>query len=193
MGALIKYPKKVSDAEKKASKRRYEIQRQVWMEPDMFYSVAFMSLSGKAKWVLLRFRQKRVWSNVGKGRKAKHIYTDNNLVFTYGEAYHFKISQSQFHSIIKKLVELGFIDVEHQGGFYGRDYSRYCLSERWRDFGKPSFCKVEKERVLQAGLDVRSHQKKKLENATGSSNHTSVENRSCSQSIVFERVTETRN
>jgi len=57
-------------------------------------------------------------------------------------------------------VEVGFLDVDHQGGFYGRDYSRYRLSARWRDYGTPDFRVRKKERVLQPGLDVQSHKAK---------------------------------
>ena len=66
-------------------------------------------------------------------------------------------------------MELGFIDVEHQGGGLARDYSLYALSERWRDYGTVNFEEVTKKRVLQPGLDVQSW-KRKSEKATDKRN-----------------------
>lgn len=175
MDSLIKYSAKGFEGAEKAPKKRYLIRREAWIEPDMFYSEAFKGLSSKAMWVLLRFRQKRTWLKV-KGKKKKPVYNNKGIAFTYDEAVYFSISQSQFHTIIKKLVEVGFIDVDHQGGFFGRDVSKYNLSDRWRDFGKPTFKKVEKKRVLQAGLDVRSWQMRKEKNATEKRKEMTAEN-----------------
>jgi len=178
MGSVTKYPATGLANEVKAPKKNYQIRNAVWLESEMFYSKAFRSLSAKGIWVLMRFYQKRKWNNVGRGKKAKNVYTTNNLVFTYDEAQWFGISQSSFHDIIKKLVELGFIDVEHQGGCYGRDYSRYAISDRWEKYGQAAFVKVEKKRVLQPGLDVRSRMKK-LKKATESHSVPSTETHSC--------------
>lgn len=139
--------------------KKYPIKRFIVIENDMFCSSAFKSLSAQGMWVLLRFLQKREWNR--KGKKGKwEGYRDLPLAFTYAEAEAFGISTSQFHSIIKRLVEVGFIDVDHQGGFYGKDYSRFRLSARWRDYGTPEFRVRKKERVLQPGLDVQSHKAK---------------------------------
>ena len=50
----------------------------------------------------------------GSSRKEK-IYLKDNLAFTYTEAEHFGISRSRFHTIIKELVEKGFIDIDYTG------------------------------------------------------------------------------
>jgi len=161
-----------------SQKKKYNLKkRKVYIEGDLFESEAYKALSAKAAWVLLRFLQKREWSYPGK-KKSNPIYNNKGLVFTYDEANYFGISTSYFNDIIKKLVAVGFIDIEHQGGFFGRDFSRYSLSERWRDYGTPGFKKVEKKRVLQAGLDVRSWQNKKTKNATEKRSYVTTENRS---------------
>jgi len=59
-------------------------------------------------------------------------------------------------------VEVGFLDVVHQGGWYqkherDKDYSVYKLSERWRKYGTPDFEKVEKQKVLPAGFHIRAN------------------------------------
>lgn len=161
--------------------KNYKIKVSVWLECEAIYSQAFRCLSAKAVWVLLRFLQKRTWSYADK-RRRKRIYNNNGLVFTYDEANYFGIKTSTFCGIIKKLVGVGFIDIEHQGGVYGKDYSRYNLSERWRRYGTPEFNEVIKKRVLQRGLDVRSHQRRKLKLATDSCSYVTTEN--CSYEAI---------
>jgi len=161
--------------------KKYEIKVNVWLEHEMIYSKPFHLLSAKASWVLLRFLQKRSWSYADK-RKRKWIYDGKGLVFTYVEANHFGISNSTFLTIIKKLVKLGFIDIDHQGGAYGKDYSRYNLSDRWRKYGTTEFKEVIKKRVLQRGLDVRSHQRAKLKITTENRSDVTTEN--CSYEAV---------
>lgn len=169
MGSIVKYPGIGVEANMTSpAKRKYNLNVEIRIDNKLFTSIPFGMLSGTAMWVMLRFLQKRKWHYEGRGSKKTTVYHNSQLVFTYDEAIFFGISQSQFHVIIKKLVELGFIDVEHQGGCYGRDFSRYTLSERWKDYGKTSFIKVEKKRVLQPGLDVRSRMNKKKK-ATGNS------------------------
>jgi len=135
-------------------------------------SDAFRKLSATGMFVLLRFLQKRSWTKMKatKSSKKRVIYHDYDLTFTYAEANALGISTSQFHVVIKKLIELGFIDVEHQGGGVGRDCSKYALSGRWKDYGAAFFEKVEKPKRIWRGRDVRSNMER-LEKTTG--------NRSC--------------
>ena len=133
-------------------KSKYTLKRNIFIESEMLDSEVFKKLSGKAKNVLLRFLQKRTWN--GKGKKKKYI--NSGLVFTYTEANELGISTSQFHTITKKLYENGFIDIDHQGGGLARDYSRYSMSERWRDYGTVNFKLVTKKRTLWPNQDVHS-------------------------------------
>jgi len=153
-------------------KKKFKLKRKAWIEPEMMESEAFHLLSGKAMWVLLRFLQKQTWEKrrvPGSSRK-ENFYIKDGLAFTYTEAIYFGISRSRFHTIIKELVARGFIDVEYQGGGLGRDYSRYRLSDRWRQWGTSNFEEVTKKRVLQAGLDVQSWKKAKLKKSTENRN-----------------------
>jgi len=108
-------------------------------------------------WVLLRFLQKRTWTTIKSRNRRKPIYDNAPLSFPYSEAEAFDISTAQFHRILKSLVEQGFLDPEHRGGAYARDYSTYRLSERWRQFGKDNFQHMTLGRVLLPGQDVQSH------------------------------------
>jgi predicted transcriptional regulator len=134
---------------------KYQIRRDVYIEWEILESEAFKQLSATGIRVLLRFLQKRTWTKARRKGK-KPDYNNGGLAFTYAEAEALDISTSQFHTIIKKLVEVGFLEVEHQGGIHKNDYSRYALSERWRAYGTDAFKAVEKKRVLWKGHDVRS-------------------------------------
>jgi DNA-binding PadR family transcriptional regulator len=144
----------------------FNLRRDVLLTWEILDSEAFKALSTSAIRVLLRFLQKRTWEKRKvKGRK-KIVYSNDALAFTYAEAAFLGIKNTAFYESIRRLVEVGFIDVDHQGGCYGKDYSRYSLSERWRDYGTDNFKKIEKKRSLQRGLDVRSNMMKKIKAPT---------------------------
>ena len=152
-----------------AKKKKFLLQRDIYFSWEILESTAFKTLSAKGIHVLLRFLQKRTWTK--PKREKKRVFNNSGLSFTYAEANELGISTSQYHTILRKLVEVGFIDIEHQGGGLARDYSRYGFSDRWRDYGTPVFKKVLKPRKLQQGLDVQSWKRQKIKKAT--------ENRSC--------------
>jgi hypothetical protein len=90
------------------------------------------------------------------------IYSDEDFIFPYAEAAFLGIGTTQYCKNIKKLIEVGFLDLVHQGGWYQKherekDYSVYKLSERWRDYGTNEFVKVEKEKVLPKRFHIREH------------------------------------
>lgn len=139
-------------------KNKYRIRRDVYVPWEILESEAFGKLSATAIRVLLKFLQKRTWITMRK----KTIYENGGLVFTYTEAEGMGVSRSMFNNIIHKLIEVGFIDIEHQGGGLGRDYSRYAISKRWENYGTDAFKVVEKKRVLWPGHDVRARMEKQI-------------------------------
>jgi hypothetical protein len=151
------------------SKKKFLLKREARLPWDLIDSAAYYALKGaKAVQVLIRFYQKRTW--VTK-RRGKPEYNGKGLSYTYGEAREMGISPSQFHTIIKLLFEMGFIDIEHQGGGLARDYSRYALSERWRDFGTDKFRRKEKPRAGRPGCDVRSWMRRKAQSVEADERH----------------------
>jgi hypothetical protein len=140
---------------------KYRLRRDAFISWAILESEAFRSLSATGIRVLLRFLQKRTWTKARrKGQKPD--YNNGGLAFTYAEATeHMGISSSQFNTVINKLIEVGFIDKEHQGGIHKNDYNRYALSERWKGYGNDDFKEVEKKRVLWPGHDVREWMKLK--------------------------------
>ena len=142
---------------------KYRLRVDAHVDWEIMESEAFKSLSATALRVFFRFLQKRKWTPSGKrGNKSrKPVYENTGLSFTYSEAETLGIPTSTFHISVKALIEVGLLDIAHQGGIYKNDYSRYNISERWRDYGTPSFQAVVKGRVLQQGCDVRARMNKK--------------------------------
>jgi hypothetical protein len=148
-------------------KNKFRIKRDIFVTWEISESEAFCTLSGTAIRVLLRFLQKRTWSKMKHKGKKTIIYNNSGLSFTYTEAKALGISTSAFYRTLTKLISVGFIDIEHQGGPYGRDYSRYKISERWQDYGTDKFVNVEKARIVPIGWDIQSwRQRKDIKSST---------------------------
>ncbi|OPY83436.1 MAG: hypothetical protein A4E70_00206 [Syntrophus sp. PtaU1.Bin005] len=140
----------------------HRLRRDAYVDWEILESEAFQSLNATAIRVFLRFLQKRTFTKAGKkGNKSrKQIFNNHGLIFTYAEALAWGIPGSTFLSAIKKLIEVGLVDLEHQGGPHRNEISLYAISERWIDYGTDAFKHKEKSRVLQQGCDVHSRLKK---------------------------------
>lgn len=102
---------------------------------EVINSPAFASLPGNPGKALPIF--------FGKARIVtfKQGATYSTFDFTYSEALKLGWSKDTFNQILNELHEKGFIDVAEYGGLRGccRSNSKYKLSERWREYGKPNF------------------------------------------------------
>lgn len=139
-------------------KKKYRLRRKIVLPWEMMESEAFWKLTAIQQRVLMRFYQKRTFERKrrhGTNEYYWHYYNDG-LAFPYAEAKHFGISKASFHRAIIKLVKLGFIDVEHQGGQHRRDHSRYKITDRWKQYGTENFKERKKHRVLPPGCDVQA-------------------------------------
>lgn len=142
---------------------KYKIRYKIFIEPDLFYSKAFRCLSASAIKTLMRCLQKRKWDKIKVGGKKKIVYTDEGFIFPYSEASSLDIAgYTQHWKNMSKLIEVGFLEVIHQGGWYQKherekDYSVYKLSERWRKYGTPEFVTVEKPKVLPEQFHIREN------------------------------------
>jgi len=145
--------------------KKYTLKRDVYLSWEILGSDAFKELSSSAICVLLRFLQKRTWHK--KRGRGKPIFNNEGLSFTYAEAAYLGVRNTTFYEAIKQLIRVGLLDLQHQGGAFGRDFSRYAISERWRDYGTANFRRVEKKRSLQRGMDVRSNMSRKNKNSYG--------------------------
>lgn len=141
-------------------KKHKKLKRKALVEAEMMESPAFRKLTGSAMWVMLRFIQKRAWTDTKIGGRKHRVYEKNGLTFTYTEANHFGLSDSTFHRAIKTLVGRGLLDVEHRGGTFGhgefKDYTRFSLSDRWKAWGTPEFVRKDFGRLKHRGADVQA-------------------------------------
>jgi len=65
--------------------------------------------------------------------------------FSYSEARKQGFSLRTFSRIIQEVIRHGFVDPRERGGLRGMKLSesKFTLSERWYDFGKPNFEEIE--------------------------------------------------
>ncbi len=157
--------------------------RGAYLDGEVLASRAFRELSAADIRVYLRFLQKRTWT---KDKRNKAIYSDGPFGFPYSEATQaLGIGRSTFRRSIRRLHERGFITVEHQGGsFEGKDYSRYSLSEDWRQYGTPDFKPRKKLQTVRPGHDVRSWQRKKqAAGRTAKGNGSKTSTRICTELV----------
>lgn len=144
---------------------KYKIRNKILIEPDLFYSPAFNQLSKSGIKTLLRCLQKRKWETTKLRGKKTTVYTNEGFIFPYAEAAFLGIGTTQHWKNIRHLIEIGFLDLEYQGGWYqkhdrGKDYSRYKLSERWRKYNTPEFIMIEKPKALPDSFRINAHIKR---------------------------------
>jgi len=145
-----------------ANDNKYKIRNKILIEPDLFYSLAFNQLSKSGIKTLLRCLQKRKWETTKLRGKKTTVYTNEGFIFPYAEAAFLGIGTTQHWKNIRQLIEIGFIDMVHQGGWYQKhdrekDYSVYQLSERWRKYNTPEFIKSEKPKTLPDSFHINTH------------------------------------
>lgn len=165
-------------------KNKFRLKRESRLPGDLLESKAYYALNGeKTLRVLIRFYQKRRWNT----HRKKIEYIDEPMAFTYAEAQAMGIGPSRFHEIISELYRVGFIEISHIGGGLARDYSRYTISERWRDYGTDKFKHKEKPRTVRPGRDVQTLKRRKAQvsqagirggNGTGSTKQVTLD-RNC--------------
>lgn len=67
------------------------------------------------------------------------IVNNGEIVFTYSEALEKGFTRPKFKRALDQLIELGFIDITHHGGGMNKDFSKYSISNRWKDYGTEDF------------------------------------------------------
>jgi hypothetical protein len=107
---------------------------------------AWLSLSGAAMPVYLLFRCKCQFAKKNKrpGKRSEglmeRILNNGEIEFTYIEARRkYGISRGRFVRAIDELIEKGFLEITEPGGGVHKQKTLYGISERWRDYGTPSF------------------------------------------------------
>jgi hypothetical protein len=124
----------------------------IWFERSIITSPAWLALpSAAACQVYLLFLGKRKMEKT-KRRGGKWICTNwDKLVFPYRAAQKLGITSPRFQRTIDSLIEFGFIDIAEPGNGTARECTKYALSERWQNYGKPTFEKQERVRAKKGG------------------------------------------
>jgi hypothetical protein len=119
----------------------------VFIERHLLKCAAWFSLGGAAPQVYMLFRTKCQMGRLpGKpGKRDWMILNNGEITFSYREAKrNYGITAPRFRRAIDELVEKGFIDVEASGMGVQKVATQYRVSDRWRDYGTPSFREAER-------------------------------------------------
>jgi hypothetical protein len=143
----------------------------IYTERSLINSLAFIKLPGTAAKVLLWFLARRQFVKLNKFRRREWVNKNNGeIVFSYAEALNkFMLSKPRFSRALTVLIEYGFIDINHHGGGMFKDMTSYYISDRWRDYGTPSF----KEKSRRKDTRGFGFTKKNWEERTGRKRITS--------------------
>ena len=112
---------------------------------DLLHSQAYRNLNyGPAIKVLNWFYEKLKY-DVDKKKRGKDRYrliNDGEISFTYKEAGQRGLTDQKFRKALLELHKFGFIDVTHPGSGIRGDYTKFAISDRWREFATNKFKSV---------------------------------------------------
>jgi hypothetical protein len=136
--------------------------RGAYIERELIGSKAFQKLTKAEMNIYFVFLLKRKFGKrKGKaGTGPNKIITNNGeITFSYAEAEKYGFPRPTFRRAIDKLIEVGLIDLTHQGegGCVGPDgkvrgeCSLYAINERWEDYGTDDFKKQVRKKDKRKG------------------------------------------
>jgi len=136
---------------------------------DLLHSEAYLSVKyAPAYMVLDWFLEKRkvIRHKKRRGKDRFEVVNNGEISFTYEDARCRGLSDQQFSWALKKLHAVGFIDVtEHGTGMMG-SYTKFALSERWRDYGTRNLKHEEFPRSNYIGYRQPKRNKSNDENSS---------------------------
>ncbi|MEN6486352.1 MAG: hypothetical protein ABFD98_15865 [Syntrophobacteraceae bacterium] len=122
------------------------------IERDLLTSKAWLTLPpGIAPQIYLLFRAKMRMEKINR-KGGKWVCVNNGeLVFPYRAAEKLGITGPRFQRAIDSLVEHGLLDIAEPGNATARECTKYAVSERWREFGRPNFEHRERSKERKGG------------------------------------------
>lgn len=125
--------KKLSQKQIKKQLSRNGYGRHTHFEIDLAVSLAWLTLNGTCKSILVLCLQKRRLRFIKKGAKVPTLLKEEfTMTYKELEAPPFNFHREQIRRAFKVLIQRGFIEVVHQGGAYQKDKTIYKYSEKWR-------------------------------------------------------------
>ncbi len=109
---------------------------------DLLHSEAFKSIKYTPTLKLLIWFHEKVKVRVNKKNRARNRYEvieGQEIAFTYTEAKLRGLTAHQISRGLQELYQFGFIDIKQPGSALRGDWTRYSLSQRWRDFATANF------------------------------------------------------
>jgi hypothetical protein len=122
---------------------------------DLLHSEAYKALSYAPGLKVLNFFFEKIKLEVIKRKRGKERFQFKNngdISFTYREAEHRGLTHQQFRKALTELVRFGFIDVVLPGSALRGDYTKFAISERWRQYETKDF----EEKKIQYSVHYRN-------------------------------------
>jgi hypothetical protein len=144
---------------------------------DLLHSHAYRNLNyGPAIKVLNWFHEKLKYEKDKKkrGKNRYRLINDGEISFTYKEAGQRGLTDQKFRRALIELHHLGFIDVTHPGSGLKGDYTKFAISDRWRDFGTDKFKSIKLPQSVFCGSFGYRKRKSIYENSSLSNNENSL-------------------
>jgi len=107
------------------------------LHSDAFKTLHYVPSIKVLLWFYEKVRIKKVRG--GRNHKRKYERLNSDICFLYEEAELRGLSRQQFSRALKELYSLGFIEIKKPGSGRRGDFTRFDVSERWRQFGDPNF------------------------------------------------------
>ena len=166
--------------------RKHRTSSVIVIDRPLISSQPFMKLSGIAPQVLFLFLARRQVQKLGRKGKEKNVIVNNGeIVFPYSEALNkFGITHPRFARALSRLIEFGFIDINHSGGGMVKDITTYYISDRWKSYGTQEFKKMERPKDTRGlgftpkNWEEKTGKKRKANSKIGNNNVTRTSNNS---------------
>ncbi len=129
-------------ARKRNPKDPYE-KKPIYFDRKLQKSKAYWSLTGLAPQYLTELMGRRQMHFVNADR-VWVVKNNGEIVFTYTQAKKkYGVNSGRHSRALKKLLEVGFIDISHLGGGMNGDCTKFSISKRWKEYGTLDFKKKE--------------------------------------------------
>lgn len=115
------------------------------MSFELLHSEAYKRLSYSPAIKVLNWFYEKVKFEVNKGKRGKNRYQviNGDISFTYREAGFRGMSHHQFSRALREVYQFGFIEVTRAGSALKGDFTRFEISDRWKDYGTYNFKGLE--------------------------------------------------
>lgn len=91
----------------------------------------------------------------------KKVLNNGRISFTYQVARYRGMRADQFSHALRELFRYGFIDIASHGQGVKGDYTKFSLSDRWKDYDTPQWEEIPFPRSYRAGYASAEYQQRR--------------------------------